>query len=115
MTGEIEVDAITDDAQVAQTPVPVSPDVADPLRSLRLVKWLTRLFVYPGVTLLMPLDHILSGLTWEQAISVHLGGYVIATIAIELAFSQAFKLRKHAAYPNVLVMALGEARTVDAA
>ena len=64
---------------MARTPVPVSPDVADPLRSLRLVKWLTRLFVYPGVTLLMPLDHFLTGLTWEQAISVHLGGYVIAT------------------------------------
>ncbi len=115
MTDEIEVDAITDEGQVARTPVSASPDVADPLRSLRLVKWLTRLFVYPGVTLLMPLDHFLTGLTWEQAISVHLGGYVIATIAIELAFGQAFKLRKHAAYPNVLVMELGEAQTVDAA
>ena len=48
-----------------------------------VLKWLTRLFVYAGVTALIPLDHALSGLTWQQAISVHLGGYVIATIAIE--------------------------------
>ena len=115
MTGGIEVDAITDEGQVARTPVSTSPDTADPLRSLRLVKWLTRLFVYPGVTALIPLDHFLTGLTWEQAISVHLGGFVIATIAIEIAFGQAFKLRKQAAYPNVLVMELGEAQTVDAA
>ncbi len=115
MDSETSVDDIREEETAAEVAASVSPDVTDPLRSLRLVKWLTRLFVYPGVTLLMPLDHLLSGLTWEQAISVHLGGYVIATIAIELAFGQAFKLRKHAAYPNVLVMGLGAAQTVDAA
>ncbi len=115
MTSRIEVDAITDEGQVAQTPASASPDVGDPLRSMRVVKWLTRLFVYPGVTALIPLDHAISGLTWQQAISVHVGGFIIATIAIEIAFGQAFKLRKHAAYPNMLVMELGEAQTVDAA
>ncbi|MCH8345566.1 MAG: hypothetical protein IIC87_01405, partial [Chloroflexi bacterium] len=115
MTSNIEVDDITVGVGAARTPVSASSDTADPLRSMRLVKWLTRLFVYPGVTALIPLDHFLTGLTWEQAISVHLGGFVIATIAIEIAFGQAFKLRKQAAYPNVLVMELGEAQTVDAA
>lgn len=84
------------------------PAFPDPLKQLQRVKWLTRLIVYPSVTLLIPLDHFLSGLTWQQALSVHLGGYLIATIAIEFAFGQMFKLRKRSAYPGALIVQLGD-------
>ena len=106
-------DAI-DDAAASHYP-PAQPAFPDPLKELRMVKWLTRLIVYPGVTLLIPLDHFLSGLTWQQALSVHLGGLVIATIAIEFAFGQMFKLRKRSAYPSTLVVQLGEVESLDVA
>ena len=117
MTSEIDVQDPRAEVRQAGTSTPASfaTAVADPLRSLRLVKWLTRLFVYPGIALLIPLDHSLWGLTWQQALSVHLGGFLIATIAIEAAFGQAFKLRKHAAYPNVLLVELGKVQTVAGA
>ncbi len=115
MTSEFEADDITGEDQGAKTPASFATAVTDPLRSLRLVKWLTRLFVYPGIAVLIPLDHSLWGLTWQQALSVHLGGFLIATIAIEAAFGQAFKLRKHAAYPNVLLVELGKVQTVAGA
>jgi diguanylate cyclase (GGDEF)-like protein len=79
------------------------------------VKWWTRLIVYPGVALLIPLDHFLSGLTWQQAFSVHVGGFVIATIAIELAFAQVFKLRKRGVYPGAVSFQLGAMPSFDAA
>jgi diguanylate cyclase (GGDEF)-like protein/PAS domain S-box-containing protein/putative nucleotidyltransferase with HDIG domain len=115
MVDEAEVHNPADEVRTGQAPVTSSPDSSDPLRSLRVVKWLTRLFVYPGVTALIPLDHALSGLTWQQAISVHLGGYVIATIAIEFAFAQVFKLRKRSAYPGIVLTELGRGQRVDAA
>ena len=89
--------------------------VTDHLRELRIVKWWTRLIVYPGVTLLIPLDHFLSGLAWQQAFAVHVGGYVIATVAIEMAFGQVFKLQKRAVYPGVVSLQLGAMPTFDAA
>ncbi len=92
-----------------------SPEVADHLRDVQIVKWWTRLIVYPGVTLLIPLDHLLFGLTWQQALSVHLGGFVIATVAIELAFYQGLKLKKRSAYPGDLSLRLGGMPTFDAA
>src|SRR3989304_3069544 len=83
MVNEAEARNSTDEAGGGQATVRAPSCSRDPLRSLMVLKWLTRLFVYAGVTALIPLDHALSGLTWQQAISVHLGGYVIATIAIE--------------------------------
>lgn len=94
---------------------PPDPEVSDHLRDLRIVKWWTRLIVYPGVTLLIPLDHFLWGVTWRQAMSVHLGGYVIATVAIELAFAQVFKLRKRSAYPGDVSLQLASLPTFDIA
>ncbi len=87
----------------------------DQLRDLRSVKWWTRLIVYPGVALLIPLDHYLSGLTWQQAFIVHVGGFAIATVAIELAFAQVFKLRKRGVYPGAVSLQLGAMPTFDAA
>ena len=92
---------------------PADSAVPDHLRDLRTVKWWTRMIVYPGVTLLIPLDHFLWGVTWQQALSVHLGGFAIATLAIELAFAQVFKLRKRSAYPGDVSLRLGTLPTFD--
>jgi diguanylate cyclase (GGDEF)-like protein/PAS domain S-box-containing protein len=51
----------------------------------------------------------------SQLLIVYGISLIIAFTAIEFAFTHFFKLRKQAAYPNVLVMELGEAQTVDAA
>jgi diguanylate cyclase (GGDEF)-like protein len=91
----------------------VDSAVPDHLHDLRIVKWWTRMIVYPGVTLLIPLDHFLWGVTWQQALSVHLGGYAIATLAIELAFGQVFKLRKRGVYPANVSLHLGTLPTFD--
>ncbi len=112
MSAEVDpqgvLDRITDDPR----PPPDSA-IPDHLHDLRIVKWWTRMIVYPGVTLLIPLDHFLWGVTWQQALFVHLGGYAIATLAIELAFAQVFKLRKRSAYPGEVSLRLGTLPTFD--
>lgn len=112
MSAEVELRGALDRAPDAPQP-PVETVVPDHLRDLRRVKWWTRMIVYPGVTLLIPLDHFLWGVTWQQALSVHLGGYAIATLAIELAFTQVFKLRKRSAYPADISLRLGTLPTFD--
>lgn len=74
----------------------------DPLRDLRRLRWLVRLFVYPAVTLGGVVYHYGLGLSLLQTL-VPLGvGYVIATAAIEYAFAQMVRLRKHAVYEDIL-------------
>jgi len=94
-------------------PRPPLDAVPDHLRDLRSVKWWTRVLVYSAGALLVPLDHLLWGVTWQQAASVHLGGFAIATLAIELAFAQVFKLRKRNAYPGDVSLRLGILPTFD--
>ena len=80
----------------------------DPLDAMRVIKWVTRLIVYPAVTLLIPLDHFLLGSPWQTALISHgVGGYLVATIGIEFGFRYAFKLRKEAAYPTIVTMEVG--------
>jgi hypothetical protein len=114
MSAEIDLQGALNHFPDAPQPPP-APAVVDHLRDLRMVKWWTRLIVYPGVTLLIPLDHFLSGLTWQQAFSVHLGGFAIATVAIELAFAHVFKLKKRSAYPGDVSLRLAALPTFDAA
>lgn len=93
------------------------PDRSDSHRSaeellrevLTLRRWL-RALVYPGVGLLIPLDHFLLGLSWVEAIGSHIGGYVIAVLAVEIAISYVIKLRKREVYPSMLAVELGSAR-----
>ena len=112
MSAEVDLQGALDRTPDAPQP-PADSAVPDHLRDLRIVKWWTRMIVYPGVTLLIPLDHFLWGVTWQQALSVHLGGYAIATLAIELAFAQVFKLRKRSAYPGDISLRLGNLPTFD--
>jgi diguanylate cyclase (GGDEF)-like protein len=109
-----EVDLQGDLNQTPVTPeLPAESAVPDHLGDLRIVKWWTRMIVYLGVTLLIPLDHFLWEITWLQALCVHLGGYAIATLAIELAFAQVFTLRKRGAYPGDVSLWLGSQPTFD--
>ncbi len=57
MVNEVEDHNPTGEASASEASASASFDFGDPLRSLRIVKWLTRLFVYPGVTVLIPIDH----------------------------------------------------------
>jgi len=80
----------------------------DPLHLMRVLKRWTRLIVYPAVTLLIPLDHLLLGSPWLSALISHgVGGYLVATLGIEFGFWYGFKIRKEAAYPTLLAMELG--------
>lgn len=101
-------DGIPDDPQPR-----VGLAVADPLSDLRAVKWWTRVLVYSAGALLLPLDYFLWGLSWQQAISAHMGGFVIATLAIEVIFAQVFKLRKRSAFPGNVSLRLGTLPTFD--
>jgi len=75
---------------------------------MRVLKWGTRLIVYPAVTLLIPLDHFLLGSPWLTALISHgVGGYLVATLGIEFGFKYGFKLRKEASYPTILAMEAG--------
>ena len=74
-----------------------------------------RLIVYPGVTLLIPLDYLLLGMPWFQAVVSHLGGYVVATVGIEFGFWYMFKLRKQSAYPTMLAMEVGPVHNLSKA
>lgn len=113
MSAELDLQGALDCTPDAPHP-PADAAVPDHLRDIRTVKWWTRMIVYPGVALLIPLDHFLWGVTWQQALSVHLGGFAIATLAIELAFAQVFKLRKRSAYPADVSQRLGNLPTFDA-
>ena len=84
------------------------PFPRDPLYLMRVLKWGTRLIVYPAVTLLIPLDHFLLGSPWLTAIISHgVGGYLVATLGIEFGFKYGFRLRKEASYPTILAMEMG--------
>jgi diguanylate cyclase (GGDEF)-like protein len=69
-----------------------------------------RLLIYSGITLLIPADHFLLGLSWREAIISHLGGYLVATFSIEVAFWFIFKLRKRTAYASMLATEVGATR-----
>ncbi len=83
------------------------PFRADTVRDVRRLRRWLRLTVYPGVTLLIPLDHFLLGLSWFEATMSHVGGYVVAILAVELALLYAIKLGKRGSYPTMLAMELG--------
>ncbi len=113
MSAELDLRGALEHTPDAPQP-PADSAVPDHLRDIRTVKWWTRMIVYPGVALLIPLDHFLWGVTWQQAFSVHLGGFAIATLAIELAFAQVLKLSRRSAYQADVSQRLGNLPTFDA-
>ena len=87
----------------------------DPLRDVHLLRRWLRLSVYPGVTLLIPLDHFLLGLSWSEAIMSHVGGYAVAILAVELAILHAIRLSKRSSYPTMLAMEVGPVHNLSKA
>jgi putative nucleotidyltransferase with HDIG domain len=77
------------------------------LHNLQVLKWWTRIIVYPGVSLLIPADILLLHFPLLESVLSHLGGYVVATVGIEFGFANSFRLRKEAEYPGILARALG--------
>jgi len=80
---------------------------SEALHNLQVAKRWTRLLVYPGVTLLIPIDIFVLHLPLLESVLSHVGGYLVAALGIELGFSWGESVRKQAEYPNVLRTQLG--------
>ncbi|MCJ7511214.1 MAG: GGDEF domain-containing protein [Dehalococcoidia bacterium] len=112
--------AAVDDWETQPTPARMGTAAGDSIRAdtpwgtsvqlFRRIKWGVRLLVYPAITLLIPADYFFLGLSWEEAIMSHLGGYLVATLGIEIAFWFIFKLRKRTAYASMLATEVGATR-----
>ena len=57
------------------------------LRSLHIAKWWVRAIVYPGVSLLIPIDIFFLGFPLLTSVLSHLGGFVVATLGIEWGYA----------------------------
>ena len=87
----------------------------DPLRGSRAAKRWTRIGVYLAILGYGPLYLFVFGYELRQVFTSWTVGLIIATIAIELAFWQLFKLRKRGAYPGVLLAELGSGHHLTSA
>ena len=75
---------------------------SEALHNLQIAKRWTRLLVYPGVTLLIPVDLFVLDLPLLESILSHVGGYLVAALGIELGYAWGERVRQQAEYPNVL-------------
>lgn len=82
--------------------------VPDPLMEVRTLKRWVRLGVYGTILAFIPFDAFVIGQSSFEILINNILYVIIATIAIEGAFGQMFKLRKRAAYPGVLLAELGQ-------
>ena len=82
---------------------------ADPLKEVRTLKKWVRIGVYAAILGTEPLYIFVLQMATTQILVSLVIGLIIAFTAIEGAFAQMFKLRKRSAYPNVLLVELGNA------
>jgi putative nucleotidyltransferase with HDIG domain len=85
---------------------------SEALHNLQVAKRWTRLFVYPAVSLLVPVDVLVLDFPLVQSILSHVGGFVVATVGIELGYRWGERVRQQAEYPNVLRTQLGSPTNV---
>jgi putative nucleotidyltransferase with HDIG domain len=85
---------------------------SEALHNLQVAKRWTRLFVYPAVSLLVPVDVFVLGFPLVESILSHVGGFVVATVGIELGYAWGERVRQQAEYPNVLRTQLGSPTNV---
>jgi putative nucleotidyltransferase with HDIG domain len=85
---------------------------SEALHNLQVAKRWTRLFVYPAVSLLVPVDVFVLGFPLVESILSHMGGFVVATLGIELGYAWGERVRQQAEYPNVLRTQLGSPTNV---
>src|SRR3990170_4825995 len=91
------------------------PAVPDPLQEVRELKRRVQIGVYGTLVAFIPFDAFLIQQSPLELLVNNLLYIVVATIAIEGAFHQMYKLRKQSAYPGVLVMQLGGMESLAAA
>jgi diguanylate cyclase (GGDEF)-like protein/PAS domain S-box-containing protein len=82
---------------------------SDPLKEVRTLKRWVRIGVYAAILGTEPLYIFVLQMATAQILVSLVIGLIIALTAIEGAFAQMFKLRKRSAYPNVLLVELGNA------
>jgi diguanylate cyclase (GGDEF)-like protein len=86
---------------------PVGWFQGDPLRSMHVLKWWVRLVAYGAICAEWPLYYFVLGYALQQVASSWIFGVLVATVAIEFAFAQGYKLRKQGIYPAMLAVELG--------
>jgi hypothetical protein len=86
-------------ARPPAAPPAFSPATVDPLREIRALKRLVQVGVYAAILGTEPFYFFVLHYSWPQLLSGLLVGLIIATVAIEGAFYQFFRLRKRVAYP----------------
>ena len=82
----------------------------DPLHAMRELKRWVRVVTYGAVCAEWPLYYIVLGYPLHNVVSSWVFGMLIATVAIEFAFAQGYKLRKQGIYPAMLAIELGASR-----
>ena len=92
-----------------------APAGTDPLKAVRVLRWWVRVGIYVAISGVLALDYVLLGYTPFQLGAASVISYFIATVVLEMAFVQAFKLRKRSAYPGIVLAELGRGRNIDSA
>jgi hypothetical protein len=89
------------------TAFPASANVPDPLRDVLSLRRWVRISVYVAILASEPFYFFVMAFSPAQLLAGLLVGLTIAFFAIEGAFNQMIKLRKRSAYPNVLLVEVG--------
>jgi diguanylate cyclase (GGDEF)-like protein len=89
---------------------PADRFAGDPLRAMRVLKRWVRVVTYGAVCAEWPLYYIALKYPLHNVVSSWLFGMLVATVAIEFAFAEGYKLRKQGIYPAMLAMELGASR-----
>ena len=103
------------DDLLTEGPPPYDIAIGDFLKDVRRVKRLTQIGVYSGILVTEPVYYFVLSFSLLQLLVGFAVGLVIATVAIEGAFAEIFKLRKRSAYPGAVALQLGAMPTFDVA
>jgi diguanylate cyclase (GGDEF)-like protein len=87
----------------------------DPLHAMRVLKRWVRVVTYGAVCAEWPLYYLVLGYPVHNIASSWAFGMVVATVAIEFAFAQGYKLRKQGIYPAILALEVGANRDLKQA
>jgi len=86
---------------------PIGRFASDPLRAMRALKRWVRLVAYGAICAEWPLYYLVLDYPIHQVASSWIFGMLVATVAIEFAFAQGYRLRKQGIYPAMLAVELG--------
>jgi diguanylate cyclase (GGDEF)-like protein len=89
---------------------PAGRFAGDPLHAMRVLKRWVRVVAYGAVCAEWPLYYLVLGYPLHNIASSWAFGMVVATVAIEFAFAQGYKLRKQGIYPTILALEVGANR-----